>query len=253
MKIALVTGASAGIGQATALHLARDGVRVAVTYRSHEVEGAETVAAIEAAGGSALALRLDLDDLTGLDGFVADLSAELAEKWGARRLDYLVNNAGAGGGATPFANMAEDSYDRFHRILFKGPYFLTQKLLPLMADGGAIVNTGSSSALTHRVTAGYSAYAAMKGAMHTVTPYWAKELAERRIRVNAVAPGTTRTRIGDDAFAKMPELVTELGRGVALGRIGDAEDVGAVIAFLLSDAAGWVTGQVLEVSGGERL
>jgi NAD(P)-dependent dehydrogenase (short-subunit alcohol dehydrogenase family) len=252
MKIALITGASAGIGQAAAREIARQGVGVITTYRSHPAEGAETVADIEAAGGAAVALPLDLDDLASLDGFVDSVVATLAEKWGASRLDYLVNNAGAGGG-TPFAAMTEESYDRFHRILCKGPYFLTQKLLPVLADGGAIVNVGSTSALTQRVSAGYSAYAALKGALHTVTPYWAKELAERDIRVNAIAPGTTRTRIGDDAFAKMPELVADVARNVALGRIGEPEDAAKVIAFLLSDAAGWVTGQVLEVSGGERL
>lgn len=252
MKIALITGASAGIGQATAIELARQGIGVITTYRSHHAEIEETVGAIESAGGSAVALPLDLDDIAGLDAFVASVVSTLAEKWSAARLDYLVNNAGAGGGA-PFATITEDSYDRFHRILFKGPYFLTQKLLPVLADGGAIVNTGSSSALANRVSAGYSAYAALKGALHTVTPYWAKELAERGIRVNAIAPGTTRTRIADDAFTKMPELVAEVARGVALGRIGEPEDAARVISFLLSDAAAWMTGQVLEVSGGERL
>jgi NAD(P)-dependent dehydrogenase (short-subunit alcohol dehydrogenase family) len=252
MKVALITGGSAGIGQATGIEVARQGIGVITTYRSHHVEGRETVAAIEAEGGNAVALPLDLDNIAGLDGFVASVVATLAERWGTSRLDYLVNNAGAGGGAS-FATMTEESYDRFHRVLFKGPYFLTQKLLPVLADGGAIVNTGSTSALPNRVSPGYSAYAALKGAMHVATPYWAKELAERRIRVNAIAPGTTRTRIGDDAFTKMPELVADVARGVALGRIGEPEDVAKVISFLLSDAAGWVTGQVLEVSGGERL
>ncbi|WP_193608275.1 SDR family NAD(P)-dependent oxidoreductase [Nocardioides lijunqiniae] len=252
MKTALITGASAGIGQATAIELARQGIGVIVTYRSRRAEGEAIVATIEAAGGSAVALPLDIGDIAGLDGFVAQVVTALADTWGASHLDYLVNNAGAGGGA-PFAEMTEDSFDAFHRILFKGPYFLTQKLLPVLADGGAVVNTGSSAALTQRVTAGYSAYAAMKGALHTVTPYWAKELADRGIRVNAIAPGTTRTRIGDDAFAKMPELADEVARSVALGRIGEPEDAAGVISFLLSDAARWVTGQVLEVSGGERL
>jgi NAD(P)-dependent dehydrogenase (short-subunit alcohol dehydrogenase family) len=252
MKIALITGASAGIGQATAVELARQGIGVITTYRTHRTEGEETVAAIEAAGGTAAALRLDLDDIDGLDEFVTGVVAVLSERWGASRLDFLVNNAGAGGGA-PFATMTEESYDRFHRILLKGPYFLTQKLLPVLADGGAIVNTGSTSALVNRVSPGYSAYAALKGAVHVVTPYWAKELAGRGIRVNTVAPGTTRTRIGDDAFTRMPELVADVARGMALGRIGEPEDAARVIAFLLSDAAAWVTGQVLEVSGGERL
>ena len=252
MKIALVTGASAGIGQATALEVARQGVGVIVTYRSHRVEGEQIIAQIESAGGSAAALPLDLDDTSSLDAFASAVLHVLREKWGATRLDYLVNNAGAGGGAM-FSEITEDHFDWYHRVLFKGPYFLTQKLLPVLNDGGAIVSTGSSSALPNRVSAGYSAYAAQKAAIHTVTPYWAKELAGRRIRVNTVAPGTTRTRIGDDAFSRSPELVATLGEGVALGRIGEPEDAGRVIAFLLSDAAAWITGQVIEVSGGEGL
>jgi NAD(P)-dependent dehydrogenase (short-subunit alcohol dehydrogenase family) len=252
MKIALVTGASAGIGQATALELSRRGIGVIATYRSHATEGEETVSRIEAEGGRAVALHLDLDDTATLDRFTDGVAGALDTAWGATRLDFLVNNAGAGGGAM-FVDITEDLFDFYHRVLFKGPYFLTQKLLPLLQDGGAIVNTGSSSALPGRVTAGYSAYAAHKAAVHAVTPYWAAELAGRRIRVNAVAPGTTRTRIGNDAFLESPELAEVLGQGVALGRIGEPEDAARVIAFLLSDEAGWVTGQVVEVSGGEGL
>lgn len=252
MRIALVTGASAGIGRATARLLASQEVGVVATYRSRHAEGQDLLAEIESNGGSAVALPLDLNDTESLDQFVVQLVQSVTDKWGANRIDYLVNNAGAGGGA-PFADITEEAFDRFHRILFKGPYFLTQKLLPVIADGGSIVNTGSTSAVANRVSAGYSAYAAMKGAMHTVTPYWAKELAARRIRVNAVAPGTTLTRIGDDAFAKSPEIIPTIAEGFALGRIGQPEDIAAVIAFLLSDAAGWVTGQVIEASGGERL
>jgi NAD(P)-dependent dehydrogenase (short-subunit alcohol dehydrogenase family) len=252
MKIALITGGSAGIGQATALELARQGVGVIVTYRSHAAEGAETVAEIEAAGGKAAALWLDLDDIASLDGFVSDVTTTLDATWGTSQLDFLVNNAGVGGGAM-FDETTEEQFDLFHRVLVKGPYFLTQKLLPILRDGAAIVNTGSTSALPNRVSAGYSAYASQKAAMHALTPYWAKELAGRRIRVNAIAPGTTRTRIGDDAFHKSPELADSMGAAFALGRIGEPSDAADVIAFLLSDAARWVTGQVIEVAGGEGL
>lgn len=252
MKIALVTGGSAGIGQATAQELARQGVGVIVTYRSHAVEGAETVAGIEAAGGMAAALPLDLNDTASLTGFVDQVARTLADRWGTSQLDFLVSNAGVGGGAM-FSEITEEQFDTFHRVLFKGPYFLTQKLLPLLRDGGAIVNTGSTSALPNRVSAGYSAYASQKAAIHALTPYWAKELAGRRIRVNTIAPGTTRTRIGDDAFQKSPELAESMGAGFALGRIGEPADAAEVIAFLLSDAARWVTGQVIEVAGGEGL
>jgi NAD(P)-dependent dehydrogenase (short-subunit alcohol dehydrogenase family) len=252
MKIALVTGSSSGIGRATALEVARQGAGVIVTYFSRESDGDELVAQIEGGGGSAVALPLNLDDTGSLDSFVTSVIDALGAKWGVTELDYLVNNAGAGGGAA-FAEITEDEFDWYYRVNFKGPYFLTQKLLPILRDAAAIVNLGSSSALPNRVSAGYSAYAAQKAAVHAVTPYLAKELAGRRIRVNAVAPGTTRTRLGGDVFAQMPELVETLGQSVAFGRIGEPEDVARVIAFLLSDAASWVTGQVLEVSGGEGL
>jgi NAD(P)-dependent dehydrogenase (short-subunit alcohol dehydrogenase family) len=252
MSIALVTGGSAGIGQATALELAKQGIGVITTFRSHRSESDETVAKIEAEGGSAVTLRLDLDDIASLDGFVSQVQDQLDARWGGARLRFLVNNAGVGGPAM-LADISEETFDRFHNVLFKGPYFLTQRLLPLIADDGAIVNVGSSAALPSRVTAGYSAYAACKGALHTATGFWAKELAERGIRVNTVAPGTTRTRLGDDAFAKHPQMIPAMAEGIVLGRIGEPEDVARVIAFLLSDAGAWITGQVIEVSGGERL
>lgn len=252
MPIALVTGGSAGIGQATALELARQGVDVITTYRSHRSESDATIAEVEALGGTAVTIPLDLNDIDGLGDVVARVRGELDSRWGGERLTSVVNNAGVGGPAM-FEEITEETFDRFHHVLFKGPYFLTQGLVPLMADGGAIVNVGSTAALPGRVTAGYSAYGASKAAMHAVTGYWAAELAGRRIRVNAVAPGSTRTRLGDDAFAKHPELVTTLAAGVALGRIGEPEDVARVIAFLLGAASGWITGQVIEVSGGDRL
>lgn len=252
MPIALVTGGSAGIGQATAIELARQGIGVITTFRTHRDESRATVAAIEAAGGAAVTLRLDLEDLASLDGFVAEVADALASRWDGAALDHLVNNAGVGGPAM-FADISEAEFDRFHTVLFKGPYFLTQRLLPLLADNGAIVNIGSSSALPGRVTAGYSAYASAKGALHTVTGFWAKELAGRGIRVNTVAPGTTRTRISDDAFAKNPEMIPAIAAGIALGRVGEPQDTAKVVAFLLGDAGAWITGQIVEVSGGEAL
>jgi NAD(P)-dependent dehydrogenase (short-subunit alcohol dehydrogenase family) len=252
MPIALVTGGSAGIGQATALELAKQGVGVITTFRSHQSESDATIARIESDGGTAVTLPLDLNDIAGIDGFVARVLNELESRWDGAPLDYLVNNAGVGGPAM-FAEITEETFDRFHNVLFKGPYFLTQRLLPLLADHGAIVNVGSNSALPTRVTAGYSAYGASKAALHTVTGFWAKELAERGIRVNTVAPGATRTRLADDAFAKHPEIIPMLAEGIALGRIGEPEDVARVIAFLLGDAGRWITGQVIEVSGGDRL
>ncbi|WP_328439765.1 SDR family NAD(P)-dependent oxidoreductase [Nocardia puris] len=252
MQTALITGGSAGIGQATARLLASRGIGVIITFRSHPEEAEQTVTAIESEGGAALALPLDLAAVRGIDDFVVTVTDALRARWSTGTLDYLVNNAGFGGPAM-FADITEETFDALHNVLFKGSYFLTQKLLPVLADGAAIVNTGSTSALPSRTTPGYSAYAAYKSAMHTVTAFWAKELAPRGIRVNAVAPGTTRTRIADDAFTRMPELVPAIAEAVALGRIGEPDDVAKAIAFLLSDEAAWITGQVLEVSGGERL
>jgi NAD(P)-dependent dehydrogenase (short-subunit alcohol dehydrogenase family) len=252
MRIAVITGGSAGIGQAAAIEAAQSGIGVVLTYRHREAEAKETVAEIEAAGGSAVALPLDTGDVSTFEAFGSDLRKIIAQKWGASRIDFLVNNAGIGGGA-PFGEVTEEQFDQFHRVLFKGPYFLTQSLLPLINDGGAIVNTGSNSALDTGIESGYSSYASQKGAVHVLTRYWAKELADRGIRVNAVAPGTTRTRIADDVFAKVPEIVPQVAAAIPLGRIGEPADIGRVIGFLLSEAAGWITGQVIEASGGQGL
>jgi NAD(P)-dependent dehydrogenase (short-subunit alcohol dehydrogenase family) len=252
VKVAVVTGGSAGIGQAAAIEIAKLGIGVVLTYRTHEAEAKETVVAIEKAGGAAVALPLDLRDISSFDAFITDLAGTIASKWGASKIDFLVNNAGIGGGA-PFGEVTEEMFDQFHRVLFKGPFFLTQSLLAHLNDGGAIVNTGSNSALDTGIESGYSSYASQKGAVHVLTRYWAKELAPRMIRVNAVAPGSTRTRIVDDIFTRMPEVIPTVAATIALGRIGEAEDIGRVIAFLISEAGGWITGQVIEASGGQGL
>ena len=251
-QIALITGGSAGIGQAAAVAAAERGIGVILTYRRHRVEAEETVQKIEAAGGEAATLYLDVRDANSFDQFSGRVQQILRDKWQTSELHYLVNNAGIGGGA-PFEDVTEEMFDEFHRVLFRGPYFLTQRLLPLLADGGAIVNTGSNSALFTGVEAGYSSYASQKGAMHVLTRYWAKELAPRRIRVNAVAPGSTRTRIVDDIFTRMPEVIPQVAETVAFGRVGEPEDIARVIAFLLDDSSAWVTGQVIEASGGQGL
>ena len=251
-QIALITGGSAGIGQAAAVAAAGRGIGVILTHRRHQAEADETVQKIEATGGEAATLYLDVADTNSFAQFYSSVEAILRDKWKTSHLHYLVNNAGIGGGAA-FQDVTEEIFDRFHRVLFRGPYFLTQRLLPLLADGGAIVNTGSNSALDTGVEAGYSSYASQKGAIHVLTRYWAKELAPRRIRVNAVAPGSTRTRIVDDIFTRMPEVIPPIADSVALGRVGEAADVGKFIAALLDDASAWVTGQVIEASGGQGL
>ena len=252
MQTAVVTGASVGIGRDTALRLAEQGMGVVLTYQSRESAANEIVTRIEAAGGRAVALHLDLTDVASFPAFVEHLTSTLESTFQADRIDALINNAGIGGGA-PFADVTEEQFDRFHLALFKGPYFLTQQLLPLLADGAAIVNTGSTSALPTGTEANYSSYAAQKGAIHTLTRCWAKELAPR-IRVNAVAPGSTRTRIAGDAFAGLSQaLLAQLAGTVALGRVGEPDDIARTIAFLAGPQSGWITGEVLECSGGQRL
>jgi NAD(P)-dependent dehydrogenase (short-subunit alcohol dehydrogenase family) len=249
-KIALVTGGSSGIGRHTAIRLAERGAHVILTYNTNPEGAEETVATIEREGGAAVALQLDVGDSDTFDAFARCVAAELAGRWQRDSFDYLVNNAGFGEMAM-FADTTDELYDRFHRVILKGPYFLTQKLLPLLADGGAIVNTTSNSAL--RPEAGYSAYAVMKGGLTVLTRYLAKELGERRIRVNSVAPGPTRTRIAHDAFERFPDVIPSIVARTTLGRLGEGDDVGKVIAALLSDDCAWVTGENLEASGGFNL
>jgi NAD(P)-dependent dehydrogenase (short-subunit alcohol dehydrogenase family) len=251
-KIAIVTGASSGIGRHAAIRIAERGAGVILTYNGNPQGADETVATIEDRGGAAIALHLDVGDSTTFDAFAERVAAELADRWQRSSFDYLVNNAGFGQMAM-FADTTEELYDRFHRVILKGPYFLTQKLLPLLADGAAIVNTTSNSALATGLDPGYSAYACMKGGLTVLTRYLAKELSGRGIRVNSVAPGPTRTRIADDAFERFPEVIPPIVARTALGRLGDGDDVGKVIAALLSDECAWVTAENVEVSGGFNL
>jgi len=251
IRVAIVTGASSGIGQAAAIRIAERGAGVLVTYNTDADGARETVSAIEKAGGTAVALALDVGRSETFPGFVDRAATEIRRSWNRTTFDCLVNNAGFGQ-MSMFEDTTEELFDRFYRVLLKGPYFLTQKLLPLLADGGAIVNTTSNSVSTG-LTAGFSAYASMKGGLTVLTRYMAKEFSGRRIRVNAVAPGPTRTGLSDDAFARMPEVIPPLAARTALGRIGESDDIGRFIAALVSDDGGWVTGETIEVSGGFNL
>jgi NAD(P)-dependent dehydrogenase (short-subunit alcohol dehydrogenase family) len=252
MRVAIVTGASSGIGQSAAVQLAARGAGVVLTYHRNEAGALDTLARIEKDGGTAVALPLDVADTTTFPAFRDAVATVLRERWDRDTFDALVNNAGFAE-AVPFADMTEDRFDRLVRGLFKGPYFLTQTLLPLLADGAAVVNVTSNSALSTEVEPGYSVYAGAKGALAVATRYLAKELSPRGIRVNAVAPGPTRTRLADDAFERFPEVIAPIAAKTALGRVGEPDDVGLAIAMLAGDEGRWITAQHLEVAGGYGL
>jgi NAD(P)-dependent dehydrogenase (short-subunit alcohol dehydrogenase family) len=249
-KIALVTGGSRGLGRNTAISLARKGVDVILTYHSNAGEAASAVAAIEAEGRKAVALRLDSGDCGSFVNFAEAVKTTLREVWGRERFDYLVNNAGIGHFA-PFAETREADFDRLMNIHFKGVFFLTQGLLPLLTDGGHIVNL--SSGLARFSLPGMSAYAAMKGAVEVLTRYLAKELGARGIRVNVVAPGAIETDFGGGRVRDNPDANRSVAEQTALGRAGVPEDIGPMIAALLSEDNRWINGQRIEVSGGAYL
>jgi NAD(P)-dependent dehydrogenase (short-subunit alcohol dehydrogenase family) len=247
-KVAIVTGASNGIGRQAALELAERGIGVVLTYHSNEQNARDTVLEIEQRGSAgAIALKLDLNRKAGFEAFAQSVAMSLRDVWQRKTFDYLVNNGGIGGGML-FDDISDDYFNRILNTNFVGPFFLTQRLLPLMENGGAIVNTSSSA--SHGSSLGYSAYGASKAALTSWTRYLAKELAPRKIRVNAVSPGPVLTNLGDGAFAKHPEYVQPLADQTALGRIGQPADIARVIVSLLSKEFEWVTAQDVEVSGG---
>ncbi|MFN6565861.1 SDR family NAD(P)-dependent oxidoreductase [Dendronalium sp. ChiSLP03b] len=246
-KIALVTGASRGLGKNTGLTLARKGIGIIVTYHSNHEEAKNVVSSIEEIGGTAVALQLDTSNTKNFDGFVGQLKQSLNDKWQTEHFDFLVNNAGIGVYAS-FADTTEDDFDRLMNIHVKGVFFLTQKLLPLINDGGRIVNI--SSGLARFALPGYAAYAAMKGAIEVLTRYMAKELGQRQIAVNVVAPGAIETDFADGAVRDNPEINNFIASQTALGRVGLPDDIGGAIASLLSEENRWVNAQRIEVSGG---
>ncbi len=249
MKTALITGGSRGLGRDMALRIAQSGTDIILTYHSKQDEAQAVVAQIEAMGRQAVALQLDTGDVAAFDAFAGQVKDAL-EKMGREKFDFLVNNAGSALYAS-FAQTTEEQFDSMVNIHFKGVYFLTQKLLPLMNDGGRIVNI--SSALARVSFAGSSAYASMKGAVETLTRYMAKELGPRGIAANVVAPGAIATDFGGGHLRNDPQLQQMLTEQTALGRVGQADDIGGVVASLLSDEMRWVNGQRIEVSGGVSL
>jgi NAD(P)-dependent dehydrogenase (short-subunit alcohol dehydrogenase family) len=249
-KIAVVTGGSRGLGRATALRLANLGVGVVLTYRSQRAEADRVVTDITDSGGTAVALQLDTAVTAGFEDFADRLRAALTERWASGTFDYLVNNAGTNVTA-PFADTTEKDFDDLVNVHFKGVFFLTQTVLPLIADGGAIVNV--STGLTRFTVPGQAAYAAMKGAIEVLTRYQARELGARGIRVNAIAPGATATDFGNGLVRDNEQVRAYLTSQVALGRIGEPDDIGPAVAALLSDDNRWMTAQRVEVSGGQSL
>ncbi|MDJ0568496.1 MAG: SDR family oxidoreductase [Pleurocapsa sp. MO_192.B19] len=246
-KIALVTGASRGLGKNTALALAKKGVDVIVTYNSSEAEANSLVSAIEKLGGKAAALQLDTTKSESFDNFTARVKQLLQEKWQTEQFDFLINNAGIGI-YKPFAETTEEEFDRLMNMHVKGVFFLTQKLLTVIKDGGRIVNI--SSGLARFALPGYSAYATMKGAIEVLTRYMAKELGARQIAVNTVAPGAIETDFGGGAVRDDRQLNDFIASQTALGRAGVPDDLGGAIALLLSEDNRWVNAQRIEISGG---
>ena len=249
-KIALITGGGRGIGRNTAVNLARRRVGVILTYVADRKAAESAVAEITAIGSQAAALPLDTREIARFDAFAIEVRSTLSEIWNRERFDYLVNNAGVGLSA-PFADTTEAMFDELMNVHLKGVFFLTQTLLPLMEDGGRVVNL--SSGLTRFVVPGASAYATMKGGVEALTRYLAKELGGRGIAVNAVAPGAIATDFGGGVVRDNPDFNRYLAEATALGRTGVPDDVGPMIAALLSDENRWVNGQRIEVSGGENL
>ena len=246
-KIALITGGSRGLGRNTAIALARRGVDVILTYHSNRSEADTAVAEIKALGRNAVALQLDAGNVASFGNFAKQVVGALHEQWNREQFDYLVNNAGTGHHA-PFAETTEANFDALYNVHFKGVYFLTQTLLPLIHDSGRIVNI--SSGLARFSLPGASAYASMKGAIEVLTRYLAKELGPRGITVNTVAPGAIETDFSGGVVRDNPEVNRFVASSTALGRAGVPDDIGPMIASLLDEANRWVNGQRIEASGG---
>jgi NAD(P)-dependent dehydrogenase (short-subunit alcohol dehydrogenase family) len=246
-RIALITGGSRGLGKSMALTLAEHGTDVMLTYRSNQAEAQAVVDAITRQGRRAAALPLDVGKVSTFAAFTEQLRTALGQHWQRDRFDYLVNNAGIGVHAS-FAETTEAQFDELVNVHLKGAFFLTQTLLPLIADGGRILNI--SSGLARFALPGYSAYAVMKGGIEVLTRYLAKELGERRIAVNTLAPGAIETDFGGGVVRDNKDVNAYVASQTALGRVGLPDDIGGAVAMLLSKESGWINGQRVEASGG---
>lgn len=250
MGIAIITGGSRGLGRSMALHLARAGHDVVLTYNSKQAEADGVVKEIEKRGRKAGALQLNVANSESFSAFAAAVQKLLSEKWGRKDFDFLVNNAGIGIHAS-FAETTEAQFDELMKIHLKAPFFLTQRLLPLIKDGGRILNV--SSGLARFSLPGYAAYGAMKGGVEVLTRYMAKELGPRGIAVNTLAPGAIETDFGGGVVRDNADVNKQVASMTALGRVGQVDDIGGVVAALLAAESGWINGQRIEASGGMML
>ncbi|MAS09546.1 SDR family oxidoreductase [Salinisphaera sp.] len=249
-QIAFITGASRGLGRSMALHLAAAGIDVIGTYRSHEEDAQAVAREIEAAGGTAAMLALDVGDSRAFDALKQTLQDTLQRRFGRTELDFVIHNAG-NGILAPYEETTEDDLDALYRVHFKGPYLLSQALLPLIARGGRILNV--STAATRFVLENHCAYSAMKSALEVTTRYMAKELGDRQITVNAIAPGAVETDFAGGAVRDDPQLNAHFASITPLGRTAKPEDIGAAVAGLLSRDFAWLNGQRIELTGGQSL
>ncbi|WNJ93613.1 SDR family NAD(P)-dependent oxidoreductase [Bosea sp. 685] len=244
MSIMIITGGSRGLGASAAVQCAKRGMGIILTYNSNQDAAAKVVSTIEAEGGKAVAMQLDVGNSATFPLFREAVRETLDKTWNRADFDFLVNNAGYGL-YNPIATVTEDEFDGLFRVHLKGPFFLTQILLPLMADGGQIINVASA---TSRVaTVGIAPYASFKGGLEVLTRYMAKEFGDRRIRANSIAPGAIRTELGGGLN---DEFETMLAGQTALGRVGEPDDIGCMVASLLSDDNRWINAQNIEVAGG---
>jgi NAD(P)-dependent dehydrogenase (short-subunit alcohol dehydrogenase family) len=249
-KIALVTGASRGLGKDMALALADKGHDVIITYNKNKEEAEKVANEVSNKGRKAAVIQFDAANVKALDGFILLVSSTLKQVWNKDRFDFLINNAGIGA-TIPISQVTEEAFDNLMNIHYKSVYFLTQKAVNIMNDKGAIVNI--SSGTTRFCVPGYSVYSSLKGAVEVLTKYMAKEFGTRGIRANIVAPGPIETDFNNAAIRSNPQMKAFLSSQTPLGRVGEATDIGTVVAFLCSEDAGWVNGQRIEVSGGINL
>lgn len=249
-KLALITGGSRGLGRNAALHLARAGVSSILTYKSNKAEAEAAVAEVEAAGAKAVALPLDVGNAASFSDFAGAVQQALGQRFGRERFDFLVNNAGMGVYKS-FAETSEAELDQLYAVHLKAPFLLSSKLLPLIEDGGRILNV--SSGLARMTLPGYAAYAVMKAGVETLTRYMAQELGARRISVNVLAPGAIETDFGGGHVRDNAQMNKMIASFTALGRVGLPDDIGGVVAALLGDGTKWINGQRIEASGGQNL